>query len=345
MANATGCSSIYGGNLPTTPWSQNRDCRGPAWSNSLFEDNAEFGMGFRLTCDQQKHYAEQLVETLKADLGAELADGLLKADQKDEAGIAAQRARVAELKQKLAQNQKPEALNLLSVADYLIQRSVWIVGGDGWAYDIGYGGLDHVLASGANVNILVLDTEVYSNTGGQASKSTPLGAVAKFAAGGKPASKKDLALMAMNYDNVYVARIAFGANTPQAIKAFKEAEAHNGPSIIIAYSHCIAHGMKEMRDGLEQQKLAVNSGHWILCRRDPALAAQGKNPLQLDSKAPSVPLKDYIYNETRYKMLVKSNPEAAAKLLEHAQANIQTNWAKYAKMADLAPAAPAAPKA
>ena len=340
VANATGCSSIYGGNLPTTPWAQNREGRGPAWSNSLFEDNAEFGMGFRLTCDQQKHYAEMLVKTLQADLGADLAAGLVGADQKDEAGIAAQRARVAELKKKLAGNAKAEAQNLLAVADYLIQRSVWIVGGDGWAYDIGYGGLDHVLASGANVNILVLDTEVYSNTGGQASKSTPLGAVAKFAAGGKPASKKDLALMAMNYDNVYVARVAFGANTPQTIKAFKEAEAHNGPSIIIAYSHCIAHGMKEMRDGLEQQKLAVNSGHWILCRRDPALAAQGKNPLQLDSKAPSVPLADYIYKETRYKMLQKSDPATAAKLLETAQADVQKKWAQYAKLADLAPAAP-----
>ncbi len=342
VANATGCSSIYGGNLPTTPWAQNREGRGPAWSNSLFEDNAEFGMGFRLTCDQQKHYAEQLVATLQADLGAELAAGLVGADQKDEAGIAAQRARVAVLKQKLAGNAKAEAQNLLAVADYLIQRSVWIVGGDGWAYDIGYGGLDHVLASGANVNILVLDTEVYSNTGGQASKSTPLGAVAKFAAGGKPASKKDLAMMAMNYDNVYVARVAFGANTPQTIKAFKEAEAHNGPSIIIASSHCIAHGMKEMRDGLEQQKLAVNSGHWILCRRDPALAAQGKNPLQLDSKAPSVPLADYIYKETRYKMLQKSDPATAAKLLETAQADVQKKWTQYAKLADLAPAAPKA---
>ena len=342
VANATGCSSIYGGNLPTTPWAQNREGRGPAWSNSLFEDNAEFGMGFRLTCDQQKHYAEQLVATLQADLGAELAAGLVGADQKDEAGIAAQRARVAVLKQKLAGNAKAEAQNLLAVADYLIQRSVWIVGGDGWAYDIGYGGLDHVLASGANVNILVLDTEVYSNPGGQASKSTPLGAVAKFAAGGKPASKKDLAMMAMNYDNVYVARVAFGANTPQTIKAFKEAEAHNGPSIIIAYSHCIAHGMKEMRDGLEQQKLAVNSGHWILCRRDPALAAQGKNPLQLDSKAPSVPLADYIYKETRYKMLQKSDPATAAKLLETAQADVQKKWTQYAKLADLAPAAPKA---
>ena len=341
VANATGCSSIYGGNLPTTPWAQNRDGRGPVWSNSLFEDNAEFGLGFRLTSDQQKLYAEQLVATLKDDLGAELADGILQADQKDEAGIAAQRARVAELKKKLAGNTKPEAFNLLAVADFLIQRSVWIVGGDGWAYDIGYGGLDHVLASGANVNILVLDTEVYSNTGGQASKSTPRGAVAKFAAGGKPVAKKDLAMIAMSYENVYVARVAFGANPPQAIKAFKEAEAHDGPSIIIAYSHCIAHGMREMRDGLEQQKLAVNSGHWILCRRNPALAAAGKNPLQLDCKAPSVPLKDYIYNETRYKMLLKSNPEAAAQLLEKAQADVHKNWAKYAKMADVAPAAPA----
>ncbi len=322
VANATGCSSIYGGNLPTTPWAQNRDCRGPAWSNSLFEDNAEFGLGFRLTCDQQKRYAEQLVETLKADVGAELADGILGADQKDEGGIAAQRERVAALKRKLAGNGKPEAFNLLSVADYLIQRSVWIVGGDGWAYDIGYGGLDHVLASGANVNVLVLDTEVYSNTGGQASKSTPLGAVAKFAAGGKPASKKDLALMAMNYDNVYVARVAFGANTPQDHQGLQGSRSPTAPPSSSPIP-AIAHGMKEMRDGLEQQKLAVNSGHWILCRRNPALAADGKDPLQLDSKAPSVDLKDYIYNETRYKMLLKSNPEAAARLLDMAQANVQ----------------------
>ena len=340
IANATGCSSIYGGNLPTTPWSQNREGRGPAWSNSLFEDTAEFGYGFRLTSDQQAAYAAQLVQELKDDLGADLADGLVNADQSDEAGIAAQRERVARLKEKLAGNAKPQAANLLAVADNLIQRSVWIVGGDGWAYDIGYGGLDHVLASGANVNILVLNTEVYSNTGGQASKSTPTGAVAKFAAGGKPAAKKDLALMAMNYDNVYVARVAFGANAPQTIKAFKEAEAHDGPSIIIAYSHCIAHGLREMRDGLEQQKLAVQSGHWVLFRRNPALAAEGKNPLQLDSKAPSIPLQDYIYNETRYKMLVKSNPEVAAELLESAQAQVHTRWAKYAKLADV-PVAPA----
>ena len=339
IANATGCSSIYGGNLPTTPWAQNREGCGPAWSNSLFEDAAEFGYGYRLTCDQQANYAAQLVETLRADLGDELADGLLNADQSDEAGIAAQRQRVAELKRKLANVSRPEALNLLAVADFLTQKSVWVVGGDGWAYDIGYGGLDHVLASGADVNILVLDTEVYSNTGGQASKATPKGAVAKFAAGGKPAAKKDLALMAMNYENVYVARVAFGANAPQTIKAFKEAEAHNGPSLIIAYSHCIAHGLKEMRLGLEQQKLAVNSGHWILCRRNPALAAEGKNPLQLDSRAPSVPLKDYIYQETRYTMLLKSDPEAAARLLEEAQGDLERRWAQYAKMADVAPKA------
>ena len=345
IANATGCSSIYGGNLPTTPWAQNRDGRGPAWSNSLFEDAAEFGFGFRLTCDQQARYAAQLVQTLKDDLGAELAEAILNANQQDEAGIAAQRERVGQLKLKLAGNAKPEALNLLSVADFLIQKSVWIVGGDGWAYDIGYGGLDHVLASGANVNILVLDTEVYSNTGGQASKSTPLGAVAKFAAGGKPSGKKDLGMMAMNYNNVYVARVAFGANAPQTIKAFKEAEAHDGPSLIIAYSHCIAHGIKEMRDGLEQQKLAVASGHWILFRRNPALENEDKNPLQIDSREPSIPLKDYIYNEARYKMLIKSHPEAAATLLEQAQQDVKRNWARYAKMADLAPKAPAAPTA
>jgi len=335
IANATGCSSIYGGNLPTTPWATNRDGRGPAWSNSLFEDAAEFGYGFRLTCDQQARYALQLVKTLKDDLGADLADGLINAEQADEAGIAEQRARVADLKLKLAGNGKPDALNLISVADYLIKKSVWIVGGDGWAYDIGYGGLDHVLASGANVNVLVVDTEVYSNTGGQASKATPMGAVAKFAAGGKPSEKKDLGMIAMAYDNVYVARVAFGANTPQTIKAFKEAEAHDGPSIIIAYSHCIAHGMKEMRDGLSQQKLAVQSGHWILFRRNPALAAEGKNPLQLDCKAATIPLEDYIYNETRYKMLVKSHPEAAARLLKQAQADIPKIWAKYAKLADV----------
>ncbi|MDY0146252.1 MAG: pyruvate:ferredoxin (flavodoxin) oxidoreductase [Kiritimatiellia bacterium] len=345
IANATGCSSIYGGNLPTTPWAQNRDGRGPAWSNSLFEDAAEFGFGFRLTCDQQARYAAQLVQTLKDDLGAELAEAILNANQQDEAGIAAQRERVGQLKLKLAGNAKPEALNLLSIADFLIQKSVWIVGGDGWAYDIGYGGLDHVLASGANVNILVLDTEVYSNTGGQASKSTPLGAVAKFAAGGKPSGKKDLGMMAMNYNNVYVARVAFGANAPQTIKAFKEAEAHDGPSLIIAYSHCIAHGIKEMRDGLEQQKLAVASGHWILFRRNPALENEDKNPLQIDSREPSIPLKDYIYNEARYKMLIKSHPEAAATLLEQAQQDVKRNWARYAKMADLAPKAPAAPTA
>ncbi len=333
VANATGCSSIYGGNLPTTPWSQNRDGRGPAWANSLFEDNAEFGYGFRLTSDQQAQFAAELLTALKDDVGADLADALLNAAQSDEKGVAEQRKRVAELKEKLAKSDKPEAKNLISVADYLINRSIWIVGGDGWAYDIGYGGLDHVLASGRNVNILVLDTEVYSNTGGQASKATPRGAVAKFAAAGKPSEKKDLALMAMCYNNVYVARVAFGANAPQTIKAFKEAEAHNGPSIIIAYSHCIAHGMREMKCGLDQQKAAVNSGHWILCRHNPALAAEGKNPLVLDSKAPSIPLKDYIYNENRYKMLTKLKPEHAAELLAEAEEDVKASWAQYSRLA------------
>jgi pyruvate-ferredoxin/flavodoxin oxidoreductase len=335
VANATGCSSIYGGNLPTTPWSQNRAGRGPAWSNSLFEDNAEFGYGFRLTSNQQAKFATELVEKLRGDIGAELADAILQADQRDEKGIANQRANVAALKALLADSSKPEAIQLMGVADYLIQRSIWIMGGDGWAYDIGYGGLDHVLASGANINILVLDTEVYSNTGGQASKATPLGAVAKFAAGGKPSAKKDLGLMALNYDNVYVARIAIGANAAQTIKAFKEAEAHNGPSLIIAYSHCIAHGLRDMKDGLSQQKLAVASGHWILFRRNPALALEGKNPFQLDSKAPSIPLKDYIYNENRYKMLVKSNPAEAAKLLQEAQAEVNQRWTRYAGLAGI----------
>lgn len=335
IANATGCSSIYGGNLPTTPWSQNRDGRGPAWSNSLFEDNAEFGLGFRLTCDQQAKFACELLAKHRDCIGAELVDALLQADQSNEAGIAAQRTRVAELKAKLASCDKPDAKSLLGVADYLIKRSVWIMGGDGWAYDIGYGGLDHVLASGRNINVLVLDTEVYSNTGGQASKATPMGAVAKFAAAGKPAPKKDLALIAMSYENVYVARVSIGANPAQTIKAFKEAEAHDGPSIIIAYSHCIAHGLREMKDGLNQQKLAVASGHWILCRRNPALAKEGKNPLQIDSKPATIPLKDYIYNETRYKMLIKSKPETAAALLEEAQAGIQRDWEQYQRLAGI----------
>ncbi|NLI96164.1 MAG: pyruvate:ferredoxin (flavodoxin) oxidoreductase, partial [Synergistaceae bacterium] len=332
VANATGCSSIYGGNLPTTPWAVNEEGRGPAWSNSLFEDNAEFGMGMRLALDKQHEYAVELLKKLAPEIGSELVDALLSADQDSEAGIAAQRERVAALKGKLMTIPGLEAKDLLSLADVLVKRSVWIVGGDGWAYDIGYGGLDHVLASGKNVNILVLDTEVYSNTGGQMSKSTPRGAVAKFAAGGKPAGKKDLAMMAMSYGNVYVARVSLGANDAQVIKAFQEAEAYQGPSLIIAYAHCIAHGF-DLKLGLEHQKAAVNSGAWILMRYNPTLAAEGKNPLILDSKEPSIPLSDYIYSETRYKMLTLSNPAEAARLLAEAEADIKAKWRLYKHLA------------
>jgi len=328
VANATGCSSIYGGNLPTTPWAKDPEGRGPAWSNSLFEDNAEFGYGFRLTIDKHTENARELVEALKGDIGSELADSLLDATQNTEKEISEQRARVAQLKEKLAGIDKAEARNLLSLADNLVKRSVWILGGDGWAYDIGYGGLDHVLASGRNVNVLVLDTEVYSNTGGQASKATPRGAVAKFAAAGKPVAKKDLGMMAMCYGSVYVARVAMGANPRQLIKAFVEAEAYDGPSIIIAYSHCIAHGIN-MTKGLEQQKLAVQCGYWPLYRYNPLLAKEGKNPLTLDSKAPAIPLKDYAYNEVRYKMLTHSKPEHAEQLIELAQADVNDRWKMY----------------
>jgi len=334
VANATGCSSIYGGNLPTTPWSQNKEGRGPAWSNSLFEDNAEFGLGMRLALDRQIEYARQLVSHFQDFIGADLATALLKADQSDEAGIEAQRQRVAELKVKLADVNQPAAWDLLNLADVLVKKSVWIVGGDGWAYDIGYGGLDHVLASGYNVNVLVLDTEVYSNTGGQASKATPRGAVAKFAAGGKTRSKKDLGLMAMSYGNVYVAQVAMGANDTQTVKAFLEAEAYEGPSLIIAYSHCIAHGI-DMGKGMNQQKLAVESGYWLLYRYHPALKVEGKNPLQLDCKEPKIPLKNYIYNEARYQMLLQSNPEAAAKLLAEAQQDVKERWHLYEHMAKI----------
>jgi pyruvate-ferredoxin/flavodoxin oxidoreductase len=326
--NATGCSSIYGGNLPTTPYCQNAEGRGPAWSNSLFEDNAEFGLGFRLAIDKQNEYARELVGRLGSHIGDELAEGILKADQGTEPGIFAQRERVRILKEKLAGLKTAEARDLIGVADSLVKKSVWILGGDGWAYDIGYGGLDHVLASGRNVNVLVLDTEVYSNTGGQASKSTPRGAVAKFAAGGKPVGKKDLAMMAVSYGSVYVARVAMGANDMHTVKAFLEAEAHNGPSLIIAYSHCIAHGY-DLVHGLDQQKAAVNSGYWPLFRYNPALVAQNKNPFQLDSKAPSIALKDYIYSETRYTMLVKSNPEEAQRLLELAKEDVASHWKLY----------------
>jgi pyruvate-ferredoxin/flavodoxin oxidoreductase len=337
VANATGCSSIYGGNLPTTPYTFNREGRGISWSNSLFEDNAEFGLGIHLAQEQQAEYARRLLERLAGRVGDELAQALLTADQSTEAGIHAQRDRVAVLKEKLraltSHGLAGEAGDLLAVADLLVKRVLWTVGGDGWAYDIGYGGLDHVLASGENINILVLDSEVYSNTGGQRSKSTPRGAVAKFAAGGKSSAKKDLALMAMNYGNVYVARVAFGANDMQTLKVFLEAEAYDGPSLIIAYAPCIAHGF-DLAHGLDQQKLAVKSGHWPLFRYNPSLGAEGKNPFQFDSPPPSIPLEDYIYNESRYTALRNSHPDAARKLLEEAQEDVRNRRRIYESWAE-----------
>lgn len=339
VANATGCSSIYGGNLPTTPWAVDENGRGPAWSNSLFEDNAEFGLGFRLAIDKHNLQAKELLTKLAGEIGQGLVDALINANQKDEAGIYEQRERVDELKKKLediisrsSNGLVSDAKNLLSIADYLVKKSVWIMGGDGWAYDIGYGGLDHVLASGKNVNILVLDTEVYSNTGGQMSKSTPRAAVAKFAAGGKPQAKKDLGLMAMTYGNVYVAKIAMGASDVQTLRAIIEAEAYDGPSLIIAYSHCIAHGI-DMAKGMKNQKAAVDSGHWPLFRYNPELAAEGKNPLKLDSKAPKISFKDYAYMETRYKMLTKSHPHIAEQLIKEAQEDVNKRWKQYEELA------------
>jgi pyruvate-ferredoxin/flavodoxin oxidoreductase len=349
IANATGCSSIYGGNLPTTPYTVNSQGLGPAWSNSLFEDNAEFGLGMRLAVDKQNEYARELVARLSATIGGGLAEALLHADQSTESGIFEQRARVKQLKQNLNALSRGaddrllssamsaiarDARDLLSLADALVKKSVWILGGDGWAYDIGYGGLDHVLASNRNVNILVMDTEVYSNTGGQMSKSTPRGAVAKFAAGGKPGAKKDLAMMAMNYGTAYVAKIAMGGSDSHTIKAFMEAESYDGPSIIIAYSHCIAHGY-DLAHGLDQQKAAVQSGYWPLFRYDPRLAAEGRNPFQLDSRPPSIKLKDYVYNETRYTMLAKSHPDEAAHLLELAQQDVLNRWKIYENMVNM----------
>ncbi|KYC45654.1 MAG: Ketoisovalerate oxidoreductase subunit VorA [Candidatus Methanofastidiosum methylothiophilum] len=328
IANATGCSSIYGGNLPTTPYTKNKDGRGPTWSNSLFEDTAEFGLGMRLALDKQKEYAIELVDKLKDDLGKDLVFELKNTNQDNEAGIQKQREMVKLLKAKLKSIQKPEAKDLLSLADSLVKKSVWMLGGDGWAYDIGYGGLDHVLALGKNVNILVLDTEVYSNTGGQMSKATPLGAVAKFAMGGKSTSKKDLAMMAMSYGNVYVAKVAFGANNAQTVKAFLEAEAYEGTSIIIAYSHCINQGY-DLIHGPDQQKAAVQSGYWPLLRYNPNLEKEGKNPLQLDSGKPSLPIDNYVYNETRFKVLLHSNPEIAKKFLEDLKKDIQKKWSFY----------------
>ena len=328
IANATGCSSIYGGNLPTTPYTKNLAGRGPAWSNSLFEDNAEFGLGMRLALDKREDYARALVSRFSNEIGEELSHEILFADQSSEAGIAAQRERVSALKRFLGDTSSAEGRDLLAICDSLVKKSLWIVGGDGWAYDIGFGGLDHVLSSGANVNILVLDTEVYSNTGGQMSKSTPRGAVAKYAAAGKATAKKDLALEAISYGDVYVARVAMGGNDTHTLRAFQEAESFDGPSLIIAYSHCIAHGY-DMANGLKQQKAAVLSGYWPLLRHDPRLKEQGKNPFQLDSRAPSVPLKDYVYAEARYSMLVRSDPETASALLREAEEDVARRWEIY----------------
>jgi pyruvate-ferredoxin/flavodoxin oxidoreductase len=334
-ANATGCSSIYSGNLPTTPYCTNSDGRGPAWANSLFEDNAEFGMGMRLAVDKHGEFASELLKVLGLKVGETLADEILHADQSDEAGIQKQRQRIAILKQKLAGIHTPDAARLALVADYLVKKSVWIIGGDGWAYDIGYGGLDHVMASGKNVNILVLDTEVYSNTGGQQSKSTPMGAAAKFASAGKATGKKDLGLMAMAYGHVYVAKIAFGAKDVQTVKAFQEAESYNGPSLIIAFSHCIAHGY-DLAYGIEQQKLAVDTGYWPLFRYDPRRAAKGETPLQLDSAPPKQPLTTYTLNETRFRMVEQANPERFKGLMETAQQQLHARFALYEQMAKLA---------
>jgi len=333
VANATGCSSIYGGNLPTTPYTVNKDGRGPAWSNSLFEDNAEFGFGYRLTIDKQTEFARELVKKLASQIGDVLATGILEADQTTEAGIFAQRQRIDELKKKLQGETSVDARHLLSLADMLAKKSVWIFGGDGWAYDIGFGGLDHVLASDRNVNVLVMDTEVYSNTGGQSSKATPRAAVAKFAASGKPTAKKDLARIAMSYGSIYVASIAIGANDNQTVKALMEAEAYDGPSLILAYSHCIAHGI-DMRAGLDNQKAAVACGHWPLFRFNPVLLAQGKNPLSLDSAAPKASYEDFAYQQNRFKMLAKSMPERAKELLQVGQQDVESKWKSYQALKD-----------
>ncbi len=332
IANATGCSSIYGGNLPTTPWSKNAEGRGPAWANSLFEDNAEFGLGFRVSVDKQTEFARELTKRLAGQVGEQLATSILTTSQKDEADIFEQRARIAQLKGKLKTVNLPEAKQLLALADMLVKKSIWIVGGDGWAYDIGYGGLDHVLASGLNVNLLVLDTEVYSNTGGQASKSTPRAAVAKFAAGGKATAKKDLGLMAMSYGNVYVASVAMGAKDEHTLKAFLEAEAYDGPSLIIAYSHCIAHGIN-MTTAMSDQKLAVDSGHWLLYRYNPERSLAGENPLTLDSRTPTKRVKEFLQQQTRFQMLAKCEPEDAKRLWAQAQQDSEIRYRMYEYLA------------
>ncbi len=328
IANATGCSSIYGGNLPTTPWAINKEGRGPAWSNSLFEDNAEFGLGYRLAIDKHRDLACEMLRRLASDVGEKLTSELINAVQDDEYGIYEQRLRVAELKKKLEKINSDDARTLTWLSDYLVKKSVWIMGGDGWAYDIGFGGVDHVLLSGRNVNLLVLDTEVYSNTGGQTSKSTPRAAVAKFSAAGKTTAKKDLGLLAVSYGNVYVARVALGSSDTQTLKAFIEAEKYDGPSLIIAYSHCIAHGIN-MRTAMQNQKAAVDSGYWPLFRFNPELQNKGESPFKLDSKAPKMKLQDYAYLETRYKMLTKSHPEEAKKLMLEAQDDVNKRWKMY----------------
>ncbi|NEU84566.1 pyruvate:ferredoxin (flavodoxin) oxidoreductase, partial [Nostoc sp. UIC 10630] len=338
IANATGCSSIYGGNLPTTPWTTNAQGRGPAWSNNLFEDNAEFGFGFRLSLDKQAEFAAELLQNLGSEIDENLVYSILKAEQKSEADIWEQRERIELLQQKLDEivtfdpNLKSKIQNLKSLADYLVRKSVWIVGGDGWAYDIDFGGIDHVIASGRNVNILVMDTEVYSNTGGQSSKATPRAAVAKYAASGKPGGKKDLGMIAMTYGNVYVASVALGARDEHTLKAFLEAEAYDGPSIIIAYSHCIAHGIN-MTTGMNHQKTLVESGRWLLYRHNPELLKQGKNPLQLDMRSPTQSVEHSMYQENRFKMLTKSKPDVAKHLLEQAQAEVDARWQMYQYLA------------
>lgn len=346
IANATGCSSIYGGNLPTTPWTTNAQGRGPAWSNNLFEDNAEFGFGFRLSLDKQAEFAAELLQELGSEIDENLVYSILKAEQKSEADIWEQRERIELLQQRLdeivtfdpnrsterSRSLKSKIQNLKSLANYLVRKSVWIVGGDGWAYDIDFGGIDHVIASGRNVNILVMDTEVYSNTGGQSSKATPRAAVAKYAASGKPAPKKDLGMIAMTYGNVYVASVALGARDEHTLKAFLEAEAYDGPSLIIAYSHCIAHGIN-MTTGMNHQKTLVESGRWLLYRHNPELLNQGKNPLQLDMRSPKQSVEDSMYQENRFKMLTKSKPDVAKHLLEQAQAEVNTRWQMYQYLA------------
>jgi pyruvate-ferredoxin/flavodoxin oxidoreductase len=333
IANATGCSSIYGGNLPTTPYAAGADGLGPAWSNSLFEGAAEFGMGFRVSLDKQREFAQELLRNLKAQVPEDLAQDILTADQRDAAGIHSQRQRVAELKRQLA-TQSPATLSgCFTLPIRWVRKNVCVIGGDGWGYDIGYGGLDHVLASGCNVKVLLLDTEVYSNTGGQCSKATPLGAIAKFASAGKRVPKKDLGLISMTYSNIYVAWVAMGAKDEHTLKAFLEAEAYDGPALIIAYSHCIAYGIN-MTTAMQNQKASVSSGQWLLYRYNPDLATRGENPLHLDSAAPKLPVADYLNLENRFKMLSQSRPEEAKLLFKQAQQNVDTRWQQYHRLAE-----------